>query len=134
MSMPNTMDVLLGERKELLKKLETTDASIGAELKVALIALLKEDKEITAVRWYQYTPYFNDGEPCEFGLARLEVSFDDGEFTDEGATAAQKKSFKKLDALVSSVPDSALLKTFGDHQIVTLQKGKFTKKSYDDHE
>lgn len=23
---------------------------------------------ITTVRWTQYTPYFNDGEPCEFGV------------------------------------------------------------------
>jgi len=26
------------------------------------------DLGITYVRWTQYTPYFNDGEPCEFGV------------------------------------------------------------------
>lgn len=28
-----------------------------------------------SVRWYQYTPYFNDGEPCEFtvGKVRLKI-------------------------------------------------------------
>lgn len=25
--------------------------------------------EVQAVGWNQYTPYFNDGEPCEFGVA-----------------------------------------------------------------
>lgn len=27
--------------------------------------------EVEAIRWQQYTPYFNDGEPCVFGLNRL---------------------------------------------------------------
>jgi hypothetical protein len=31
---------------------------------------------VTQVRWVQYTPYFNDGEPCEFGVhdPELELS------------------------------------------------------------
>jgi predicted SnoaL-like aldol condensation-catalyzing enzyme len=27
--------------------------------------------EIQAVRWRQYTPYFNDGEPCEFSIHEM---------------------------------------------------------------
>jgi len=26
---------------------------------------------ITAIRWRQYTPYFNDGEPCEFSVNEI---------------------------------------------------------------
>lgn len=35
------------------------------EFVAALDALLAFD-EVAAVRWRQYTPYFNDGEPCNF--------------------------------------------------------------------
>jgi hypothetical protein len=37
------------------------------ELQVAIAELLKHD-DFTALRWQQYTPYFNDGDPCVFGV------------------------------------------------------------------
>jgi len=33
-----------------------------------LFQALLDDPTITEFGWRQYTPYFNDGEPCEFGL------------------------------------------------------------------
>lgn len=29
----------------------------------------KENPSISAIHWNQYTPYFNDGEPCEFSVS-----------------------------------------------------------------
>lgn len=29
------------------------------------------EKGIKAISWHQYTPYFNDGEPCEFGIGDI---------------------------------------------------------------
>lgn len=37
------------------------------ELQVAIAELLEHDS-FTALRWAQYTPYFNDGDPCVFGI------------------------------------------------------------------
>jgi hypothetical protein len=53
----------------------------------ALDTLLAHPK-VTKVRWTQYTPYFNDGEACEFSTHGAEVSLgiisdEEGE-TDEG--------------------------------------------------
>ena len=31
--------------------------------------------EIEAVRWRAYTPYFNDGDPCVFGIRGAEAKF-----------------------------------------------------------
>lgn len=31
-------------------------------------------KGVTAVTWNQYTPYFNDGEPCEFSVGDMSVT------------------------------------------------------------
>jgi hypothetical protein len=31
---------------------------------------------VAAVKWDQYTPYFNDGDPCEFGIGEFYVRLD----------------------------------------------------------
>lgn len=45
----------------------------------ALDALLELD-HVEAVRWYQYTPYFNDGDACTFSAGQFGVKLD----VDEG--------------------------------------------------
>lgn len=37
--------------------------------------LIKETPEVEAIRWSQYVPGFNDGEPCEFSVNDLEIKF-----------------------------------------------------------
>lgn len=45
-----------------------------SELVAALDALLAYP-EVEAVRWEQYTPYFNDGDVCEFGVREPRIKF-----------------------------------------------------------
>lgn len=45
----------------------TIEQKSATELLVVLDALLAVDG-IEAVRWQQYTPYFNDGDTCEFSI------------------------------------------------------------------
>lgn len=56
-----------------------------SEFLEALDALLAFP-EVEAVRWHQYTPYFNDGEACEFSIYEAHVKFagddDSGESED----------------------------------------------------
>ncbi|UDL15302.1 hypothetical protein SEA_KUDEFRE_73 [Gordonia phage Kudefre] len=47
------------------------------ELLIALDTLLAFP-EVEAVRWEQYTPYFNDGDACEFGVREASLKFADG--------------------------------------------------------
>jgi hypothetical protein len=47
------------------------------ELGPLLAAVLNHPK-IDSVRWHQYTPYFNDGDPCEFGVGEPYVKLVDG--------------------------------------------------------
>ncbi|MBM4707887.1 hypothetical protein GS982_01575 [Rhodococcus hoagii] len=35
--------------------------------------------EVEAVRWEQYTPYFNDGDACEFGIREVRIKFVGGD-------------------------------------------------------
>jgi hypothetical protein len=53
-----------------------------------LMQALLDDQTITEFGWTQYTPYFNDGDVCEFGVGEIwvrttaEVDSDDEEFDD----------------------------------------------------
>lgn len=39
--------------------------------------IMRAHPEITAIRWSQYTPYFNDGSPCTFRVYEPEFQFSD---------------------------------------------------------
>lgn len=49
-----------------------------AELVAALDAALARP-EVVAIRWEQSTPYFNDGDPCEFGIYEARTKFVNGD-------------------------------------------------------
>jgi hypothetical protein len=65
--------------KDFLKKTEECNALIN-DMKNNLNKLIKEElsnvmkdffqenPEVQCICWTQYTPHFNDGEPCEFGV------------------------------------------------------------------
>lgn len=38
----------------------------------------EDNPDIEALRWAQYTPYFNDGDPCTFSISEPELKFRDG--------------------------------------------------------
>lgn len=46
----------------------TSTAQRTAEEFAAILLAALDAPQVLAVRWKQYTPYFNDGEPCEFGV------------------------------------------------------------------
>ena len=59
------------------------------------------DKGIKAVTWHQYTPHFNDGEPCEFSVYDLSVTSSeevaknwlDGEFYEDRLVEVTKAEY-----------------------------------------
>lgn len=60
-----------------------------------------DDPIVHSLRWNQYTPYFNDGEPCVFGVGEMYVKLvdddTDPEETDEqdGYLTAWNDAFKQ---------------------------------------
>lgn len=61
---------------------------IKAEAKVAVKESLKDffslHSNISSIRWTQYTPYFNDGDPCEFSVHEPYIGFKEGADGDAG--------------------------------------------------
>lgn len=56
------------------------------ELLVAALDAVLAVPEVVAVKWDQFTPYFNDGDPCEFGVGEPRYYFTDPTEEDEEAS------------------------------------------------
>ena len=86
--------------------------------------------KIQAVRWTQYTPYFNDGDECVFGLASLFIKYEgmnpedaeDGDgfvyCYDYGDDAKVSKQFAKW--FNTLWDDDIFLSAFGNHMQITV--------------
>lgn len=103
---------------------------------------------VRAVRWPQYTPYFNDGEACVFGVHGVEVAFEDhvvreGEkdydddgfydvyslygFATESDWASRRKTFLNFKGANTEVVYCALnnlegVLTSGKHDVILSEK------------
>lgn len=113
---------------------------------------------VKAVYWHQYTPSFNDGDPCSFTMgdpsfvnssnpdaicAAQESGDLDGFFTDEGEAVVAMERWssdfseffpydecKTLGSFISSM-DDAMEQIFGDNVLVTATKAGFQTEKYD---
>lgn len=98
---------------------------------------MKEHPEVKAIGWTQYTPYFNDGEPCEFGVGQIYASIADERANSlygdgwvelygnpaEGFSGVTWFALKELNKTLSGAEDE-LLAAFGDHvKVVVTQEG-----------
>ena len=68
------------EITEFLEKKKALDAHMSkigqASLKGLFAELFEKDEQIVSIRWTQYTPHFNDGDPCVFYVHDPEVKLD----------------------------------------------------------
>lgn len=56
---------LIEEQQELQTKFQKTAQALFKE---TVKEFFVKNSDVTAIVWTQYTPYFNDGEPCVFGV------------------------------------------------------------------
>lgn len=95
---------------------------------------------ILGIRWRQYTPYFNDGEPCEFSvrdiLFRLteggpeEGDYEDGYiYTSDILDVPTRTAAKELETQLWNAQD-ALEVAFGDHALVTATREGIEVQEY----
>lgn len=69
-------DKLLEEQKELSKRFQEKAQELFKE---TTKEFFDKNPAITAVIWAQYTPYFNDGDTCEFGVNEPHFTNAEGE-------------------------------------------------------
>jgi hypothetical protein len=119
------------------------------ELRPLLEAVLA-DPFIVAIGWEQYTPYFNDGDVCEFRAREPWVKTIADTDPDKGRwdltmyshptfsgsmTAEVQASMRRADAFCMAVEDgefeNVLLDAFGDHAKVEVRKDGISVEFYE---
>lgn len=123
--------------QELAGVAEAHRIAIEKAAKEVLIPALKRSfgeyfekyPDVAGLRWSQYTPSWNDGEACTFGVGELQAC--DPESGDE--IELESQAYKDLDALnddFSSLGDF-LESAFGDgYQVTVTRDGEFTVEEY----
>lgn len=122
------------------------------------------DEGITSIGWAQYTPYFNDGDPCVFSAGCLLVDlpedaddryeyefpyggYNNGEFTypfgrvdldTKEYVGECKDTYRRLEALNRALQsgefDDVLLEKFGDHANVRIVPNDGIYVEFYDHD
>ena len=135
--------------EEFKQKQAALAKEIAEHGKTALLegfeALFEAHPELQAVRWTQYTPYFNDGESCEFSVHDFEFKAvglrqhngEDDDFIDhvydyrlneedKEAVRPAKSLLNRIQAssraLSGAELESVYLAAFGDHAQVTVAR------------
>lgn len=106
----------------------------------AVRAVFAADERVEAVRWRQYTPYFNDGDACVFGLhgvyaqidgAKALDSEEDDRFFDDYTLKGDGKYGPSLPAVGEALGqlegklsewEEMLATAFGDHAEVVIER------------
>lgn len=131
--------------KESLRSIVSVHAS--KIVKHKLDELKNTPFEILAVKWSQYTPYFNDGEPCIFGVNDLRVLIDGipkdaGDYEDgwidiwdmTRLNVGKPEEIDDLKLIFKSVCDGdedLFYDAFGDHAEIIYNFKKFEINSYE---
>lgn len=136
------LDEIRGKTAALKGQIKALQAEAAALVKPMLQQFIADNPAIVRVRWTQYTPYFNDGEPCTFRVNDvyffLQGDPEDGEGHstpwpewgsehqikyyanwDQKTYEAAKQFSKDMDGL-----ENELLELFGDHcEVIVTAKG-----------
>jgi len=131
----------MDDLKKLTLEIEELKKTYKEKAKAALLndvfpGFFKSHPEIKAVYWCQYTPYFNDGDPCVFNVGEVCLSniedfesndnFDgyyesyiDGKYTWELDDKKLETDFSVVAAFISS-NKNLMLDLYGDHSTIVI--------------
>ena len=131
------------KKKELARQLQQDFGKVTAEL-FARYPLLG------SFQWRQYTPYFNDGDTCEFGVRNdeIDITYNGIDFdyvgqysftsykgetqdTEEARQPLFKECYEAIHGLLKSIPDELYKEGFGDHVRVTVTANGVDVDDYD---
>lgn len=138
------------EYDDLVQGIEDAKAQVKVAGKKAAASLFRkffeEFPDVKAIGWTQYTPYFNDGEACEFGVhdfyasTKEDVNYTEVSSLDDEDEVFQdawslresdKKTAAALERLGRSVSEEVFEAAFGDHVMVIATPEGFHINEYD---
>jgi len=116
------------DMKQLRKMQEQFRKDGRALFKEVCASLFEANPKLESFGWQQYTPYFNDGDPCVFSVYAdypaingYDYNHDKGELT--GVTEEEAEELRKLvGSFLNEVPNDIMESMFGDHVSVTVHR------------
>lgn len=111
---------------EHVKTIETAkkifEGEIKKEFRKCADEIFREFPDITSFSWRQYTPHFNDGDRCEFGVYADEPNINGEDYYDyvnENDDADILQTM--ISSLVYAIPYDTLDSMFGEGEIVVTR-------------
>ena len=150
MSMKEEMQKIRAERESLSQKIHAMAGVVFAE---EAKILFEAHPKLESFSWTQYTPYFNDGESCEFS-AHTDYVFLNGDHDEEYDAWSINRSIERsfdwqdnpytpteldlaaLDVVnfLKEFDNDDLLMMFGDHTSVTVFRDGRVENDHCDHD
>lgn len=137
------LDAHLAHIEKIKKEVEKESAIV---FKKSMVSFFEAFPEVSKILWTQYTPYFNDGDPCTFSLGEVYFVPKDVEDEDFGywdyddvafSTYDDRKPSEELGIAMKAITslinklDDFLEDQFGDHMMITLTKDGIDTIEYD---
>ena len=139
------MMTYIDDMNEIIKSFseykQTVQEKLKKDFKAIITKLFEENSELKAIVWEQYTPYFNDGDPCNFGLTEVvftnatgddldDISY--GSYDGENEDVCVFSEYNEVERLMtSSGMEDVMLATFGDHVRVVATREGFSISRFD---
>jgi hypothetical protein len=116
-------EVLLSDKRELEKRLKELNQELRKEGPEYLLAksreLFEQYPHMIQFSWTQYTPFYNDGDPCVFSSGHNWADVE----TDETTSQKQREELSEvIRTFLSVFDDSDMEAIFGDHVQVEIRK------------
>lgn len=123
----------LSKIDELVNSYHAAKERLVNEVKPHFIEVFKsifeKYPEVNNVAWSQYTPYFMDGEVCEFSVNCYDLYINNTYCEDQYSDGSSE-----FQGLLTRMPSEIMLGIFGDHVKVTVHKGGVMETEEYDHD
>jgi hypothetical protein len=154
-----TLDKIKAELDAFEAKKKVFVEELRKEFPTMFKELFDKSEKIESFGWTQYTPYFNDGDSCEFNVY-AEYPYVNGDSVDDcdwydwkvkyylkgdkdyvnllvdnpGLDIELHKTIDEFKDVINSIPEEFLRDLFGDHALVTIYKNGTVEVDEYDHD
>jgi hypothetical protein len=117
-------------RKQMDAARQQMKATVEQCIQEEFQAIFEEYPHLEGIWWPQYTPYWNDGDPCYFRVRSCSLELT----CDENSSEADPwfgEAFRRVEALLDTFDEDDMEAVFGDHVQVNVTRDGFETSEYD---
>jgi hypothetical protein len=127
---PRSLKEIQAELDRLKKEYSKTASEV---LEEGFKDIFAKYPEVETISWEQYTPFFNDGDVCEFGInSDVEINGKSEWELEEGAETSP--AYQEASDLLTSIDEDVFEHIYGDHVKVTIHRNGKSEVDEYEHE